>query len=53
VLDGAGNTILEGRLDADGECEAAWPFGTAPGSHLQAANAAFTVEPVVEPGSGP
>jgi hypothetical protein len=46
VLDGAGNTILEGRLDADGECEAAWPFGTAPASHLQAANAAFAVEPL-------
>jgi hypothetical protein len=49
VLDGAGNTILEGRLDADGECEAAWPFGTAPASHLQAGGAAFVVEPRVEP----
>jgi hypothetical protein len=46
VLDGAGNTILEGRLDADGECEAAWPFGASPASHLQAANAAFAVEPL-------
>jgi hypothetical protein len=46
VLDGAGRAILEGRLDADGECEAAWPFGTPPASHLQAANAAFTVEPL-------
>jgi len=46
VLDGAGNTILEGRLDADGECEAAWPFDAAPASHLQAAGAAFAVEPL-------
>jgi hypothetical protein len=46
VLDGTGRCILEGRLDADGECEAAWPFDTAPGSHLQAANAAFAVEPL-------
>ncbi|ALK96949.1 hypothetical protein AB595_04555 [Massilia sp. WF1] len=44
VLDGAGRTILEGRLDADGECEAAWPFGDPPASHLQAAGAAFSVE---------
>ncbi len=44
VRDGAGNTILEGRLDADGECEAAWPFADSPASHLQAADAAFAVE---------
>jgi hypothetical protein len=44
VRDGAGRTILEGRLDADGECEAAWPFRDAPASHLQAAGAAFAVE---------
>jgi hypothetical protein len=44
VRDGAGNTILEGRLDADGECEAAWPFAGSPASHLQAADAAFAVE---------
>jgi len=44
VRDGAGRTILEGRLDADGECEAAWPFVESPASHLQAAGAAFAVE---------
>ena len=44
VRDGAGNTILEGRLDADGECEAAWPFAAPPASHLQAADASFAVE---------
>jgi hypothetical protein len=44
VVDGAGRTILEGPLDADGECEAAWPFAEAPASHLQAAGAAFAVE---------
>ncbi|MGJ7916341.1 hypothetical protein ACI48D_12815 [Massilia sp. LXY-6] len=46
VTDGAGRTILEGRLDADGECEAAWPFAAAPAGHLQAAGAAFAVEPL-------
>ena len=46
VSDGAGRTILEGRLDADGECEAAWPFAASPASHLQAAGAAFAVEPM-------
>jgi len=45
VLDGAGAEILAGRLDADGECEAAWPFAAAPGEHLQAHGARFTVEP--------
>uniref|UniRef100_UPI0025F60491 hypothetical protein n=1 Tax=uncultured Massilia sp. TaxID=169973 RepID=UPI0025F60491 len=29
VLDGAGATLLEGRLDTDGECEAPWPFALA------------------------
>jgi len=46
VRDGAGRTILEGRLDADGECEAAWPFPSAPAAHLQAADAAFSVESI-------
>jgi hypothetical protein len=46
VSDGAGRIILEGRLDADGECEAAWPFAAPPASHLQAAGAAFRVEPI-------
>jgi hypothetical protein len=46
VSDGAGRIILEGRLDADGECEAAWPFAAPPASHLQAAGAAFRVEPM-------
>jgi len=46
VRDGAGRTLLEGRLDADGECEAAWPLAAAPGTYLQAHGAAFTVTPV-------
>jgi hypothetical protein len=46
VRDGAGATILAGQLDADGECEAAWPFADAPGAHLQAHGARFTVEPL-------
>jgi hypothetical protein len=45
VLDGAGQVILEGRLDADGECEAAWPWQSPPAVHLQEQGAAFTVEP--------
>ena len=45
VLDGAGQALLEGRLDADGECEVRWPFALAPDAHLQAHGAAFTVEP--------
>jgi len=45
VLDGAGNVLLAGRLDADGECEAAWPFAQAPALHLQENGAAFTVQP--------
>ena len=45
VLDGAGAVLLEGRLDADGECEAAWPFAQPPGAHLQAHGAAFSVAP--------
>jgi len=54
VRDGAGRTILEGRLDADGECEAAWPFTSAPAAHLQAADAAFSVEPIdpIDPTAG-
>jgi len=45
VLDGEGRVLLAGRLDADGECEAAWPFAQAPAIHLQAHGAAFTVAP--------
>lgn len=46
VVDGGGAIVLQGRLDADGECEAAWPFETAPAPHFQQFGAAFTVEPV-------
>ncbi len=45
VLDGAGNTVLAGTLDSDGECEAAWPFTEAPAAHFQRHGARFTVEP--------
>lgn len=45
VLDGAGKVLLAGRLDADGECEAAWPFAQAPALHLQENGAGFTVVP--------
>ncbi len=45
VRDGEGGIILAGRLDADGECEAGWPFAAVPAAHLQARGATFTVEP--------
>jgi hypothetical protein len=46
VVDGAGATILQGRLDGDGECEGPWPFAAAPAAHLQQVGAAFSIEPV-------
>jgi len=45
VIDGSGATVLQGRLDADGECECAWPFATAPAPHFQLHGANFTVQP--------
>lgn len=45
VLDGAGNEVLSGRLDLDGECEGAWPFAEAPGAHFQRHGATFAVQP--------
>ncbi len=47
VVDGAGSVILQGQLDADGECEAAWPFGGDPAAHFQQHGAGFIVEPVL------
>ncbi|WP_308937373.1 hypothetical protein [Duganella sp. CY15W] len=46
VIDGGGAIVLQGRLDADGECERAWPFATAPAAHFQLYGASFAVEPV-------
>lgn len=46
VRDGSGATLLQGRLDADGECEGAWPFTAAPGQHFRLYGGAFAVEPV-------
>jgi hypothetical protein len=46
VIDGGGAIVLQGRLDADGECERAWPFEAAPASHFQLYGAGFAVEPV-------
>jgi hypothetical protein len=45
VVDGSGQVVLQGRLDADGECEAGWPFTAPPARHFQQAGAAFVVEP--------
>ena len=47
VIDGGGAIVLQGRLDADGECERAWPFANAPAEHFQLYGAGFVVEPVV------
>ena len=46
VLDGDGAIILQGSLDADGECESAWPFAAAPAPHFHQFGAGFSVEPV-------
>lgn len=46
VVDGGGAIVLQGRLDADGECEHAWPFDSAPAQHFQLYGASFAVEPV-------
>lgn len=46
VVDGGGAIVLQGRLDADGECERGWPFATAPAPHFHRYGARFTVEPV-------
>jgi hypothetical protein len=45
VRDGAGAVVLQGRLDADGECESAWPFASAPAPHFQRHGGGFAVEP--------
>ena len=46
VVDGAGHTVLQGSLDADGEYEAGWPFEAAPAVHFQQHGAGFAVQPV-------
>jgi hypothetical protein len=46
VSDGGGTVILQGRLDADGECEDAWPFDAAPAPHFQQFGARFSVDPL-------
>lgn len=45
VLDGQGAVVLQGRLDADGECECAWPFSLGPSEHFQQRGAGFSVVP--------
>lgn len=46
VSDGGGAVLLQGRLDADGECERAWPFEQDPAAHFQGHGAVFSVEPL-------
>lgn len=49
VLDGGGAIILQGSLDADAECETAWPFESDPASHFHAFGATFAVERLHRP----
>ena len=49
VRDGGGALVLEGRLDADGECEGPWPFAEPPAAHFQQHGARFEVIPGVRP----
>ena len=46
VRDGAGAIVLQGHLDADGECEGAWPFASDPAPHFQRHGGGFAIEPV-------
>ena len=46
VRDGAGAVVLQGHLDADGECEGAWPFTSDPAPHFQRHGGGFAIEPV-------
>jgi hypothetical protein len=43
VTDGEGGLVLQGQLDADGECEGAWAFQDSPSRHFQQRGAAFAV----------
>jgi hypothetical protein len=45
VVDGGGAILLQGRLDADGECERPWPFDEAPMAHFHQHGATFAIEP--------
>jgi len=49
VRDGRGALVLEGQLDADGECEGPWPFAASPAAHFQQHGARFEVIPGVNP----
>lgn len=49
VRDGRGALVLEGQLDADGECEGPWPFALPPAAHFQQHGARFEVIPGVNP----
>lgn len=49
VRDGVGRVVLEGCLDADGECEGEWPFAEPPSAHFQQHGARFEVIPGARP----
>ncbi len=44
VRDGATGLLMEGQLDADGECEVRWPLPIEPALHFQQAGAIFRIE---------
>ena len=49
VRDGAGDVIVQGSLDLDGECEGRWPFAASPAEHFQQHGARFDVTPAPPP----
>lgn len=46
VLDGEGKVLLQGRLDADGECEGPWRAKEEPAHYFQLHGARFSVRPL-------
>lgn len=46
VTDGAGNVLMQGVMDENGELEAAWPFpGVTPYAYLKSTGGTFNVAP--------
>ncbi|UGQ48307.1 hypothetical protein [Massilia endophytica] len=46
VTDGGGGIVVQGQLDADGECERRWAFPSPPAEHFQQHGARFSVAPM-------
>jgi hypothetical protein len=47
VTDGGGGIVVQGQLDADGECERRWAFPSPPSEHFQQHGARFSVAPML------